>query len=51
MEIDDEHVEKKDSIFPDLKYIEGVIKLSSHIIIIHNLDEFLFPGKKHNLLR
>ncbi len=49
MEIDDEHVEKKDSIFPDLKYIEGVIKLSSHIIIIHNLDEFLFPGEEAQL--
>lgn len=46
MEINDEHVEKKDSIFPDLRYIEGVIKLSSGIIIIHNLDEFLFPDEE-----
>ncbi|MEQ8221903.1 MAG: chemotaxis protein CheW [Candidatus Eremiobacterota bacterium] len=50
MEIDDEHVEKKNTIFPDIKYIEGVIKLSSDIIIIHNLDEFLFPDEEAKLV-
>lgn len=51
MELDIKDIEKKDNIFPGLKYIEGVIKSSPGIIIIHNPDEFLSPEEKENLAR
>jgi purine-binding chemotaxis protein CheW len=41
MEIEEKDMEQKDNILPGLKYIEGVIKFSSDIIIVCNLDDFL----------
>jgi len=49
MELDITDIEKKDNIFPGLKYIEGVIKSSPGIIIVHNPDEFLTPEEEENL--
>lgn len=49
MEIDEKNIAEKDSIFPGLKYIEGVIKSSSGIIIVHNLDDFLSLEEEETL--
>jgi purine-binding chemotaxis protein CheW len=29
------------NVLPDLRYVEGVVKLDSEMILIHNLDKFL----------
>ena len=50
MELDIKDIEKKDSIFPGLKYIEGVVKSSPGIIIVHNIDEFLSPEEEEKLV-
>lgn len=49
MEIEEKDMDKKDNILPGLKYIEGVIKSSSDIIIVYNLDEFLSLEEKEKL--
>lgn len=49
IELDITDIEKKDNIFPGLKYIEGVIKSSPGIIIVHNPDEFLSPEEEEKL--
>ena len=49
VERSEEQVTTAAEVVPGTKYITGVTKLEDGILLIHNLDEFLFPEEDRQL--
>ena len=49
IEMPEEKIITNEKIFPRMKYVKGVVKFQDGLVLIHDLDEFLFPEEERTL--